>query len=216
MKKEQSFCTQVKYLLYQLYNLINYPPDTDSFYVEFTDWSYDEVLDKLYHHLDFSNFPKDHPRFSEKNKAQFGFVKVDTSDQVIHAFIGEKKKSYSLFTNQDTNIQQLKLQRKTVKKGCPQSAAKKIKDKEIIGLLQKPKIIKTNFKTLSSHKHQIKMIHQEKTVSNSFDNSAFYKTCGLCNVPFHCTIENIEICTDINCKLMTLLVSIWNRLLQSE
>ena len=191
-------------------------PDTDSFYVEFCDWSYDEVLDKLSHHIDFSNFPKDHPRFNDKHKAQFSFVKVDTSDQIIHAFIGDKKKSYSLFTNKDANIQNLKLQRKTVKKGCPQSAAKKIKDKEIIGIIQKPGIIKTQFNKLSAHRHKIEMIHQEKAVSNSFDNSAFYKTCGVCNVPFHCTVENIEICTDNNCKLQTLLVSIWNRLLQSE
>jgi hypothetical protein len=141
---------------------------------------------------------------------------VDTGMDIIHAFLGEKKKSYSLFTSSSQIIQNLKLERKTVKKGCPQPAAKKITDKEIIGLLQKPGIIKTNFKKLSTHKHKIEMIHQEKAVSNSFDNSAFYKTCGICNVPFHCTIENIGICADINCKLQTLLVSIWNRLLQSE
>jgi hypothetical protein len=66
-------------------------PDTDSFYIEFSNWSYEEVLDKLSSHLDFSNFPKEHPRFNEKNKAQFGFVKVDTGMDIIHAFLGEKK-----------------------------------------------------------------------------------------------------------------------------
>ena len=177
-----------------------------------------QVLDKLSSHIDFSNFPKDHPRFNEKNKAQFGFVKVDTSDDIIHAFLGEKKKSYNLFTSNSQIIQDLKLQRKTVKKGCPQPAAKQIKDKEIIGLqsLQKPSIIKTHFNKLSVHKHKIEMISTTKAVSNSFDNSAFYKTCGVCNVPFHCTIDNISLCTDTNCKLQSLLVSIWNRLLQSE
>ena len=80
----------------------------------------------------------------------------------------------------------------------------------MIHQLQLHQLIKTEFKKLSAHKHKIEMI------SNSFDNSAFYKTCGICNVPFHCTIKNIEICEDINCKLQTLLVSIWNRLLQSE
>jgi hypothetical protein len=138
---------------------------------------------------------------------------VDTSDQIIHAFIGEKKKSYSLFTNKDINIQNLKLQRKTVKKGCPQAAAKKIEDKEIIGLLQKPGIIKSSFNKLAAKKHKIQMIHQEKNVSNSFDNSAFYKSCGLCNVPFHCTIVN-ETCSDTNCKRDKLLSSIWHRLLK--
>lgn len=92
--------------------------DTDSYYVEFQDWMYEEVLTKLEPYIDFSNFPSDHPRFSNARKAQFGYVKVDTADAVIHAFVGEKKKSYQIFTNHSvTEINDLDFDRKTCKKG---------------------------------------------------------------------------------------------------
>ena len=92
--------------------------DTDSYYVEFEDWSYDEVLTELEPHIDFSNFPSSHPRFSNSRKAQFGYVKVDTADAIIHAFVGEKKKSYQIFTNQSVSeITDLDFDKKICKKG---------------------------------------------------------------------------------------------------
>ena len=96
----------------------NWFSDTDSYYVEFEDWSYEEVLTELEPHIDFSNFPSDHPRFSNSRKAQFGYVKVDTADAIIHAFVGEKKKSYQIFTNQSVSeIADLDFDKKTCKKG---------------------------------------------------------------------------------------------------
>ena len=50
--------------------------DTDSYYVQFTGFSYDQVLDALQDHIDFSNFPTDHVRYSRERKAEFGYVKV--------------------------------------------------------------------------------------------------------------------------------------------
>ena len=50
--------------------------DTDSYYIEFTGFSYEQVLDALQDHIDFSNFPTDHPRYSSDRKAEFGYVKV--------------------------------------------------------------------------------------------------------------------------------------------
>ena len=50
--------------------------DTDSYYIQYTGFSYDQVLDALQDHIDFSNFPTDHPRYSRERKAEFGYVKV--------------------------------------------------------------------------------------------------------------------------------------------
>ncbi len=165
--------------------------------------------------IDFSNFPETHPRFSKTKKAMFGFVKVDTGADIIHAFLGEKKKSYQLFTDSSVssvnNIENMK--RKTVKKGCPVRAASKLKTKNILGLIKEPNILKAKFQKLQSKKHIISMIQQEKKVSNSFDNSAFYKSCGLCNIPFHCDLKEIEKCDYIDCKRNKLLVNIWHHLL---
>ena len=175
------------------------------------------MVDRLEPRIDFSNFPKTNPRYSSSRKAMFNFVKVDTSDNIIHAFLGEKKKSYQLYTSTKDNplisfSSVNEMRRKTIKKGCPQRSAKDIKDKDILSLIKNPGIIKANFNKLQSKKHIISMIHQQKNVSNSFDNSAMYKSCELCNVPFHCTLSSIEICDSIDCQRDRLLVNIWYRL----
>ena len=189
--------------------------DTDSYYVQFADWSYNEVLDKLQDHIDFSNFPTEHPRFNKTRKAQFGFVKVDTADQVIHSFIGEKKKSYQLFMNDSllevTNVCEMK--RKTVKKGCQHKSAEQISTAQLLNLIRKPGVIKAGYSKLQSKNHKIQMIGGSKTASTSFDNSAYYKSCNLCNVPFFCTLEDIKICKSAECDLSKLLVDVWYRLL---
>jgi hypothetical protein len=146
------------------------------------------VLNILQDKIDFSNFEKSHVRYSSSRKAMFGFVKVDTGTDLIHAFLGERKKSYQLFTDKTSptfnNV--FALDRKTLKKkkGCPKGAASKLKTNYILGLIKKPGILKAQFKKLQSKRHIISMRKQEKRVSSSVDTSAFYKSCGLCNVPF--------------------------------
>ena len=66
--------------------------DTDSFYIQFEDYDWDKVLTILEDKIDFSNFEKSHERYSASRKAMFGFVKVDTGTDIIHAFLGERKK----------------------------------------------------------------------------------------------------------------------------
>lgn len=193
-------------------------------------------------HLDLSNFPPTHPvfnifnydEFATQRRSQFGYLKVDSGPSIIRAHIVEKKKSYSSYLEEyDASSTTLhkskskntkkgklarsvvklkKLKRKNTKKGCPARSAKKLKDSEIIGLIREPGILKAKFRSLRSNKHLISMIQQDKNVSNSFDNSAMYRSCNLCNVPFHCTLPNISVCASVDCKLNRLLVDIWHRL----
>ena len=143
--------------------------------MEFENWTYDEVLSALESHIDFSNFPISHPRFSNSRKAQFGYVKVDTADAVIHAFVGEKKKSYQIFTNQSVSeITDLDFDRKLCKKGesfgnmylywsynltgVPHAAAAQVENEAILSLLQEPGMLKVEFNKLQTKSHSIKMI----------------------------------------------------------
>ena len=172
-------------------------------------------------HLDLSNFPPTHPifkmfsyeEFAAKRKSQFGYLKVDSGASVIRAQIVHKKKCYETFLEEyDANTTYLHdLKRKVTVKGCQARAAEKLTDSEILGLFQEPGVLKARFKSLRSSKHIISMIQQEKNVSNSFDNSAMYRSCGLCNVPFDCTLDNIAFCSSVDCKLMKLLLDIWYR-----
>ena len=219
--------TQVK-KLYMSTHILNqsHVLDTDSFYIQFYGLTWEEAVLALKSHIDFSNLPRghgifkkvDYAKYATDRKAQFSFVKIDTAEKMIHAFLGEKKKSYNLFMSEsaeaDFGIKRglMELDIKTAKKGCPASAAKKLHTNDLLGLIIEPGIVKADFNKLQSKNHIISMLHQEKMVSNSFDNSAFYKDCNMCNVPFNCSIKNIQKCRSIECRKNKLLIKIWHRI----
>ena len=205
----------------QIFNDQSPVVDTDSFYIQFNDFTWEEAVLALKSHIDFSNLPRDHSifnrvdyaKYASERKAQFSFVKIDTSEMVIHAFLGEKKKSYNLFMSKSVHsVDSMELYIKAIKKGCPASAAKNLRIKALLGLIINPGIVKAEFKKLQSKAHVISMLQQEKMVSNSFDNSAFYKDCNMCNVPFDCSIRKIHKCRSIECQKNKLLVKIWYRI----
>lgn len=156
----------------------------------------------------------DYDEFATQRRSQFGYLKVDSGASIIRAHLVEKKKSYSSYLEKyESTLTTLQnLVRKDTVKGMPARSAKKLKDSEIIGLLRKPGILKAKYRSLRSNKHLISMIQQEKNVTNSFDNSAKYRSCNLCNVPFNCTLPNVDICSSSDCKRNRLLVDIWHRL----
>lgn len=196
--------------------------DTDSFYIQFNNFTWEEAVLALKSHIDFSNLPRDHSIFNSVDyveyasdrKAQFSFVKIDTAAEVIHAFLGEKKKSYNLFMSKSAHavFAPTELDIKAIKKGCPASAAINLRTRALLRLIIEPGILRAEFKKLQSKQHIISMIRQEKIVSNSFDNSAFYKDCNMCNVPFNCSIKKIRKCRSIECRKNKLLVKIWYRI----
>ena len=140
----------------------------------------------------------------------FGFVKVDSGSDVIHSFLGERKKSYNYFLSDSPKFVK-NLRRKILKKGCDRQAANEMRTQDLLRMVKEPSIVKAKFNRLNAKAHVIRMIHQEKSVTNSFDNSAFYKDCGLCNIPFHCTIPEIDKCDSLRCKRNRLLADMWYR-----
>lgn len=197
--------------------------DTDSFYIQFSDHTWEEAVSILKSKIDFSNLPPDHKifenldyeKYASSRKAQFSFVKIDTGAKIIRAFLGEKKKSYNLFfSKNDEQVGCTDLDRKTTKKGCPGAAAEKLVTKDLLGLIKKPGTVRAGFNKLQSKNHIISMIHQEKMVTNSFDSSAYYKKCNMCNIPFDCDLKHKSLCKSIDCEKNKLLVKIWHRNLE--
>lgn len=143
------------------------------------------------------------------------FLQVDTGAAKLHAFIGEKKKSYQIWTSLDFKSV-FDLDMKTLKKGVQKEAAKKIEPQKILDLLVEPGFISATFNRLQSKNHIISMVANTKRATSSFDNSAFYKDCGYCNVPFYTDLANIGRCTSSYCRRHTLLAGIWRRVLHEQ
>ena len=79
---------------------------------------------------------------------------MDTGAARLHAFIGEKKKSYQIWTSHDFNSV-FDLTMKTLKKGVQKEAAKKIEPQKILDLLVEPGFISATFNRLQSKNHVI-------------------------------------------------------------
>ena len=92
----------------------------------------------------------------------------------------------------------------------------KVKDKQLLDLTCEPGLIHVEFNKLQTKSHSIKMIHQVKSLTNSFDNGSYYKNCGICTIPFNCNLENINECQSIDCDRIKLLVDIWRRELNEK
>ena len=69
--------------------------DTDLFVIEVET---DDIYKDMYedgHLYDFSDYPKDHPNYSLKNKKVYGIFKDDLNGKIITEFVADKPKMYS-------------------------------------------------------------------------------------------------------------------------
>ena len=144
-------------------------------------------------------------------KNVFRYVKIDTVAKKIRAFLGGGKKDYRLYLDDGVAQELHDLQKKTTLKGCKAGAAKDIPDTSLLERITTPTVATASFRKLASKNHTISLIQQTKSVTNSFDNSAYYRSCGLCNIPFNTTIPDEKICRSVDCERAQLLSGLWYR-----
>ena len=79
--------------------------DTDSFIINIeTDDIVKEIQGPLAKHLDLSNFPLDHPLYSNKCMGELGKLKIETAPYHIKEFVALKPKAYSYTTTESDQV----------------------------------------------------------------------------------------------------------------
>ena len=146
----------------------------------------------------------------------YRYVKIDTVAKKIRAFLGGGKKDYRLYLDDGVAQELDVLQQKTTLKGCQAKAAKNIPDTSLLERITTPSVATASFRKLASKNHTISLIQQTKSVTNSFDNSAYYRSCGLCNIPFNTTLPDDKICRSVDCERNRLLIDVWYRKLNKS
>ena len=68
--------------------------DTDSFFVEVNNIPRKEIWKRLAPIMDFSNYPKNSPLYSDERRCIPGYMKNETPQEVINEVVGLKSKSY--------------------------------------------------------------------------------------------------------------------------
>ena len=180
--------------------------DTDSYYLEIKGIDLSEIYKRLNNYLDFSNFPPSHSKYNTDNKFKLGFLKIDTSDKLIHSFLAIRKKSYCLYTS----LPGQKPVRTTKLKGVKKSAFSKILLSDYKKTILGSAIKRVNVSKIAKSRHNLYLTNERKIALNSFDSSSLYKTCGICTTTFFINKKN-TVCNDINCKIFKLLLTVWER-----
>lgn len=147
----------------------------DSFILLTNESSPDVAIEKLHDVLDYSNFPKDDPRYTPDKKNQLGYLKCEVNgDEHIVKFAGVKAKSYMVKTNK-TAVSKAK----GVKKGVKDSILFEDYKRVIMGAMEHEI---TQYSLLAKN-YVNRMVKMNKVAFTSLDDKRF-QLCEVHSVPY--------------------------------
>lgn len=142
-----------------------------------------EDLKCMKDHFDFSDYPKEHPLYSEVNKKVLGKFKDESNSVPIKEFCGLSPKMYSFVGD---NI--WKKAAKGVKKSVVQRCLLHSTFKHV---LMKQKKINAKMNLIRSRKHILYTVQVEKSSLHPFDSKRYILKDGITTLPYnHFLIRN--------------------------
>ncbi len=140
-------------------------------------------------HMDYSNYPPDHPRFSLLNKAKLGYFKDELGGkQICEEFVGLKSKCYSLLLR---NINSNLVEEKKICKGLGRVAINnRLKFKHYKECLFKGIPRRYDFHVIRSRTHKISTVRINKKAISHFDSKRWIYSCGIHSDPYGSTFIN--------------------------
>jgi hypothetical protein len=140
--------------------------DTDSLIY---DIQTDDVYEDMRRHLDLydtSDYPRDHPAYSDKNKKALGKMKDETKGNPIKEFVGLRPKMYSILEKDDVNA-------KKTAKGISKSARKRLRHRQYYDALFNEESNTVEMAQIRSHLHEIRTVKIKKTGLSPYDDKRY-------------------------------------------
>lgn len=143
--------------------------DTDSLIYHIKTNDVFQDFAQLKEHFDFSNYPPDHPLFSQDRKRIPGFFKDETGGKIISKFVALKAKMYSFVVEDGQTSQEIK-----AAKGVHKSIlSQDLKFENYKDCLFEQKIFEHEYSTIRSQSHQVFTKKQKKVSLSSFDDKRY-------------------------------------------
>uniref|UniRef100_T1JU36 DNA-directed DNA polymerase n=1 Tax=Tetranychus urticae TaxID=32264 RepID=T1JU36_TETUR len=140
--------------------------DTDSLIYEIKTDDIRADLQSFAHIMDFSNYPKDHPLYSNIHNKKIGYLKDEMGGEQIAEFVGIRPKLYALKTEKEIKMRA---------KGVPRPVLKnKITFQDYVDCLYDHNIIRGDTTRLQSDHHNIQMIQREKVLLSPLDDKRYW------------------------------------------
>lgn len=176
-KFKEYFNENVK-LLFSDTDSLAYSCKTKNIFLDF--WHFRDMMD-------FSDYPKDHFLFSEKNKKKIGCLKDEGNSKIFTHFIGLAPKLYS-FEGVDIYKNAVKGIKKSVVK-------KKLRHEMFVKSLHKQKTYSADVTTIRSFKHRIYTIQQRKVGLRCFDSKRYILPSGINTLSYnHFLLKPLKRC----------------------
>jgi hypothetical protein len=185
-----SILEKAKYFMYQQYydvikpNLENCEvllSDTDSFLIAAYSYKEEDNLDKIKHILDYSNYAKDHPKFSTIHENKLGFFKDELKGNKMTQVCGIRAKSYCTETY-DT-LRKIKSYQ-TKCKGVTAAARRDMRFKNYKNCIKTIAKFRVNQHHIRSRNHRLQTIAVNKVAFSSFDDKRFLMECSVHSMPY--------------------------------
>lgn len=149
--------------------------DTDSFFIETRSTLKRNILKKLDHILDFSNYDPWHPKHSAKNQNALGYFKDEMKGEQIDEFVGLRSKTYAITTKKSM---------KSVCKGVRKGYRKTIPFKSFKNCLKKVSAVRVTQYNITSKMHKVETSKIRRLAFSSFDDKRFIFNCGIHSAPY--------------------------------
>ena len=155
--------------------------DTDSFLFKVS--NSEKFFNLFSCFMDFSNYPINHPKYSEDHKQMLGYFKDEfAGKRKCLEFIGLRSKCYSMKL---IDIDTKNFDEKKVCKGLGRTAIKNdLKFEHYKKCLLENQIMRNHFYAIRSKKHQISTVLINKLALSYIDTKRWLFNCSLHSVPY--------------------------------
>ncbi len=166
--------------------------DTDSFVLHVRQMTRNQILDALSPCMDFSNYPQDHKRYNELNKAKPGYFKDESKGNYLIEVIGLRSKCYITRVKSQINHQNHDT---VVCKGITKPARSKLSINTFRNVVNGAKNIYSDIYAIHSKKRELYTQRITKIALSSSDDKRYLKMCGIHSLPHGSAEEkNCTVC----------------------
>ena len=162
--------------------------DTDSFCVIISGMYRDKIWENLQDFMDFSNFPKDSPFYSERFKKKPGKFKDENGNEPIDRAVALKSKCYVLLSESLNELKRCK--------GINTERTASFTFELYKQCIEHVTKVFTNVRSIRAKHNVLRTVELRKVALTSFDNKRWMKNCGVHSVPYgsvHST-EDCDLC----------------------
>lgn len=149
--------------------------DTDSFILSFSGISRSTFFKQIEGIMDFSNYPKTHEMFTDKNKGKLGFLKDEMCGNSIQAAACIRSKCYSLLLDQSEQVNRCK--------GVPRKQTNSIPFSEYKDVLFQARTTSGTVFRIKSRNHDVATVSQKRLFFTAFDDKRYYM-CAIHSLPY--------------------------------